>query len=128
VGPYVHRDLTLKWAVEAGYPPKVAAAVSRACITIDRRKWTKPWLHFRICGAGVIVVILARSARRKADPVLLGYAVHAAQDAIGHGWILPFFHKPILDDWEAASPTIRETIEQTTKRILNDFKTAGGER
>lgn len=119
MGPYVHRDLTIKWAIEAGFTPKEAKRIGRANIDLDRKRWVKPWVHFRLFGASLIGRILARIARRRRDFVLLGYGLHAVQDALGHGWILPFMHKSELDDWSKASPATQERIKQASLDILN---------
>ena len=125
MGPYVHRDLTSKWAITAGFSPEDAKAIGLACIDFDRKRWTKPWAHFRLFGANIISRLILRSARKRRSEVLLGYAIHAAQDAIGHGWILPFMHRTELDDWNAAQPEIKERIEWVTISILRLFQQQG---
>ena len=125
MGPYVHRELTFKWAVAVGFSPEDASTISLACIDFDRKKWTKPWAHFRLFGANIVSRLILRSARKRRSEVLLGYSIHAAQDAIGHGWILPFTHRPELDDWAAAAPEIQERIERATISILRSFQQQG---
>ena len=125
MGPYVHRELTSKWAVAAGFSPEDAKTIGLACIDFDRKKWTKPWAHFRLFGANVISRLILRSARKRHNQIFLGYAIHAAQDAIGHGWILPFRHRPELDDWNNTAPEIQERIERSTINILQSFQQQG---
>lgn len=117
----MHRDLTVKWAIKAGFTPEEAERIGRACLDFDKKKWVKPWVHFRLFGAGLIGRILARIARQRRDLVLLGYGLHAVQDAFGHGWILPFQHKPELDDWSKAGNDTKNRIETTSLAILTRY-------
>lgn len=120
----MHRDLTIKWAIEAGFSPEEAELIGQADLDLDKKRWVKPWVHFRLFGAGLIGSVLAWRARRRRDLKLLGYTLHAAQDAIGHGWILPFRHEPALDDWATTAEDIRHRIQTATLEILNRYKTS----
>jgi hypothetical protein len=122
MGPYVHRSLTHDWALNAGFSEADAAAIGRACMGIDKKHHTKPWAHFRVTGADPISWFLARRAGQRGDLTLLGYAIHAAQDAIGHGWILPFLHMPLLDEWKTAPDKIKKNIESKTLALLNSYR------
>jgi hypothetical protein len=122
MGPYVHRLLTYNWAVETGFSPEEAETISGACVGIDAKHHTKPWAHFRVTGADIISFFLMRRALRQDDLLLLGYAIHAAQDAIGHGWILPFLHMPMLDDWKIAPKKIKLGIETKTLAMLTRYR------
>lgn len=117
----MHRDLTTKWAAEAGFSLEEAECIGRANLDLDKKRWVKPWVHFRLFGAGLIGAILAWRARRRRDLKLLGYALHAVQDAFGHGWILPFQHNPSLDEWSKATDKTQDRIETATMNILNRY-------
>lgn len=121
MGPYVHRDLTIKWAVEAGFSPEEAELVGRANLDLDKKRLAKPWVHFRLFGAGLIGAILAWRARRRRDLRLLGYALHAAQDAASHGWIFPFQHNPSLDEWSKADTETQDRIKKSSQAILKRY-------
>jgi hypothetical protein len=119
MGPYVHRDLTIKWAGEAGFSPEDAEIISRANLEIDKKRLAKPWIHFPLFGAFLFSRLLARRARRRRDLILLAYALHAVQDGYSHGWILPFRHTPELDEWSHAAPDTQERIKIASLDMLN---------
>jgi hypothetical protein len=121
MGPYVHRDLTKKWALEAGFSPEEADLIGRANLDLDTKCWVKPWAHFILFGACPICKILAWRARRRRDLRLLGYALHAKQDALGHGWILPFQHNPSLDEWSNATEATQKRIATESQAMLTRY-------
>jgi hypothetical protein len=66
------------------------------------------------------------------DLMFLGYALHAAQDAIAHGAV---GEKHLLmrsglgrdpDDWEAAPAGVRRRIERATRDRLRRFSAGRG--
>ncbi len=96
--------------------------IGQACLRFDALRWTKPWGHFRLMGAGLISHLTARLAGRRRNLSRLGYALHMAQDAIGHGWVAPFMHKPELDDWSTASDAIKQEIRDVSARMLTAYQ------
>lgn len=122
MGPYVHHGLTKKWAIRAGFSPEDADLIGRANLDLDKIRWVKPWVHFRLFGACPICNILAWRARRRRDLKLLGYALHAKQDSIGHGWIFPWQHNPSLDEWSNATDETQHRIETSSLKILNRYQ------
>lgn len=121
MGPYVHRDLTKKWAVQAGFSADDAELVANADLAVDYKKWTKPWLHFWSCGAGIFGRLLAASAVKRGNIIRLGYAIHALQDVYSHGRVLPFMHRRQMDDWSKAGEEKQDMIEHTTRELLHSY-------
>ena len=121
MGTYVHRALTKKWALQAGFSAETAEQISLACYKFDGLLWSKLWCHFAILGAWPAGKVFLFVARRRHSAKLLGYAVHCAQDSIGHGWVLPWNHTPDLDDWNAAGAAKQQKIEQVSLTMLRRF-------
>jgi hypothetical protein len=121
MGPYVHRDLTIKWALAAGFSPEDADIIAHANMAIDKRRLAKPWVHFRLFGALPVGRLMARRARRRRDLVLLAYALHTVQDGYGHGWILPFQHRSSLDEWSHATPITQDRIKRASEDLLAGY-------
>lgn len=121
MGPFVHRDLTAKWAIAAGFSREEADELGRQNLHFDRLRWTKPWCHFNLLGAGLAGRFMARRAIRRHDIKLLAYSLHSTQDALGHGRILPFMHKPDLDNWDKTTDGIKSRIKEATQNRLNEY-------
>lgn len=122
VGPFVHNDLTRKWAEDVGFDKEKTEVIARACIEIDKPLILKPWCHFAVFGAGLISYFLLFLAVLLGRTELLGYAIHCRQDSIGHGLIAPWNHSRETDDWNLAKTKTKEKIQRVTKRYLSTFK------
>lgn len=120
----VHFTMTYDWAKEAGYEDAICEEIARAATEIDKKFWSKPWMHFACCGARLFSYALLAIAIRFKSPKFLGYAIHAIQDDIGHGGIAPWNHSEHIeiDDWNTAGDEVRERIEAETKRILRIYR------
>jgi hypothetical protein len=136
-GTKVHLHLTMEWAIEAGLCPDDAQQVATADLTVDElwpgsRIW---WRHFNptasVLYAPLEMVRAARAQRRgeRADALKhLGRSLHSCQDAIGHGrlgqnhlaWNLGLLHRD-PDDWELMPPSVKQRIEQASRRVLRRF-------
>lgn len=122
---YVHSDLTKQWGQELGFDENQLEKIAEVSLAMDRGLWTKPWAHFKIAGATVWAYFFLLLALVFGSLWFLGFAVHAIQDSISHGWMMPWNHNRKyqgIDGWENASPDTRQKIEQATKRFLLIFR------
>jgi hypothetical protein len=127
---------TYAWALEAGFGPRDAELIARANLGYDarypaRRSVANITRHFAPW-AWLWARHYARLAARMQDLMFLGYALHAAQDAIAHGAV---GEKHLLmrsglgrdpDDWEAAPAGVRRRIERATRDRLRRFSAGRG--
>lgn len=131
MGPDVHFRLTYGWALEEGLGPGTAEIVAAADVGFDevfpaRRSLGTLLRHFAPA-AWVWSGIYLRQALRSGDPVLLGWALHCAQDAVAHGTL---GEKHLLlraglgrdpDLWELAPPGVRRRVERVSRSRLAEF-------
>jgi len=96
-GNYVHYTLTKKWAKAVGFKTQ-CEKIASACKALDSVGLSKPWAHFASCGAHTAASNFLGTAIAAKSLSWLGYAIHAKQDAIGHGWVMPWNHKASMDD------------------------------
>ncbi|MDY0341675.1 MAG: hypothetical protein RBS17_10760 [Coriobacteriia bacterium] len=132
MGPWVHLTLTRTWAHESGFSSREAEVIARSDVAFDVRyparasvanitrhfapwawMWSRHYFH--------------RAAGTR-DLVMLGYALHCAQDAVAHG---SFGENHLLadvglrrdpDSWEAAPPGIKTRIERVSRTRLLRYR------
>ncbi|MDO8964482.1 MAG: hypothetical protein Q7W30_08345 [Coriobacteriia bacterium] len=139
-GLKVHIHLTAQWATEEGLDPVEARAVAQADVSVDRlwpgsKKWGR---HFNPSASLYYAptelrraIALAKAGERTAALEHLGYSLHSAQDAVGHGrlgqkhllqtWGLTSINP---DEWEPMSASVKRRIEAATRRIVRRFVSA----
>lgn len=132
MGPKVHLTLTRLWAVEEGFSEHDADLIARSNLGFDARYPARASLvnisrHF----APTAWMWSARYldlAVRWHDLMLLGYALHCAQDGVAHGR-LGTHHlvqttglRPNPDVWETASPGVRRRTEAVTRERLRRYR------
>lgn len=120
---FVHCTLTACWAEEEGFSEHVASLLGRETRDFDRLVVFKPWAHFSRCGARFLTRVFFWLSVRKGSVKYLAWSLHAAQDAIGHGQVLPWQHDsvPDIDRWATKSPHERAAIEFETRRLVHEF-------
>lgn len=125
---HVHYGLTKRWAIEAGFEPADAEVIARADIDVDRvfsgHVWRNKRYHFSWLGARRISREWLEQAVTDADLVLLGRALHCAQDAVSHGWLGHFVHWPGIDLWERRRPAVQRRIESASRELLDAYRRA----
>jgi len=123
---HVHYGLTKRWALEAGFDPDDAEVIARADIDVDRafpgRAWRNKRYHFSWLGARRISREWLEQAVQDADLVVLGRALHCAQDAVSHGWLGHFVHWPGIDLWERRRPGVQRRIEAASRELLETYR------
>lgn len=122
---HVHYGLTKRWAIEAGFSTADAEVIARADIDVDRafpgRAWRNKRYHFAWLGARRISREWLAQAVGDADLVLLGRALHCAQDAVSHGRLGHFVHWPGIDLWERRRPGVQRRIERVSREMLDAY-------
>jgi len=122
----VHYDLTLRWALDEGFPAEEAEAIAVANLNVDRdlsgpylrhRGWHYAWL-----GARRRARRLLAEAIENRDLMLLGRALHCEQDGISHGQIGHIFHYRGIDSWERRSAWVRRRIEHASREMLAAYR------
>jgi len=118
---FCHHNLTFQWSVEEGFPRSVAREIARANEVLDEKWWGKPWAHFALAGASLFSSFCFVLSLIGKSPKLLGYALHARQDSLGHGLIFPWQHRgcfPEIDSWAKASEEKKGKIEKASRLLL----------
>lgn len=118
---YCHLNLTKIWALKEGFSSAQSEEIAKACWNFDFLGWTKPWAHFSLCGANFFSLLFLGLALIFKAKSLLGYSIHAKQDAIAHGLITPWKHRkylPEIDSWENADDDKKFRLEKATRQIL----------
>lgn len=134
MGPKVHMALTMQWAVEEGFSEREAALVAHADVGFDSRYPARASLanitrHFAPA-AWLWSAHYLRRAIRGGDLMLLGYALHCAQDGVAHGRLgtrhlsALAFGRQNPDMWETARATVRRRTEAVTRTRLRRFRAA----
>ncbi|MDI6901176.1 MAG: hypothetical protein QMC79_05735 [Anaerosomatales bacterium] len=133
MGPYVHYELTYRWALDEGMAETVAERVARADVGYDQRFPARRSLRDMSRHFAPTAWLWSRAHLRRALALGsaddLGLALHTAQDAIAHGR-LGLGHIVLRlggrnpDDWSLAPPRIRRAIEETTRRYVRAFAAA----
>lgn len=136
MGPTVHLVLTREWARECGFPGEDAEVIAQSDLAFDTRFPARASLvnitrHFAP-GAWLWSRSYFRRAVGTRDLLLLGYALHCAQDAVAHGTIgenhlladVGLRREP--DSWDAAPPGIKARIERVSRERLIAYRRATG--
>jgi hypothetical protein len=132
MGPRVHLTLTRRWAIDEGFTQDEAELIARANVTFDSRFPARSSLgnmsrHFAPTAWLWSAWYLGR-ARRWRDPLLLGYALHCAQDGVAHGRMgtrhlsALAFKRASPDMWEEASAGVQRRTEQVTRARLQRYR------
>jgi hypothetical protein len=134
MGPDVHFGRTYDWATEEEFSPSDAELVARADVGYDglypaRRSLLNISRHFAPT-AWLWARHYERRAARAGDLVLLGWALHCAQDAVAHGRLgqnhlllrAGLRHNP--DVWDQAPAGIRRRVEAVSRARLRRFRAA----
>ena len=121
----VHYDLTKRWAVEEGFSPEEAERIAAADWACDAKYITTladKRYHWPIFGSPVVAFRRFRAATASGDLALLGEALHALQDTIGHGIHGHFWHWPGIDRLENRTPVVAARLERYSRRMLAGFR------
>jgi hypothetical protein len=132
MGPQVHLKLTREIALAEGFTAEEAALIAQADLGFDRHYPARA----RVANIGRHFAPAAWfwSARymnlavRGRDLVMLGYALHCAQDAVAHGTLgerhlLSFAgvgRDP--DSWAEAPPGVQRRIDWVTRERLRRYR------
>ncbi len=136
MGPKVHLTLTRQWAIEEGFSEREAELIARADIGFDTRyparaSFENITRHF----APTVWVWSARYLKRAArwgDLMLLGYALHCAQDGVAHGRIgtrhlsALAFKRANPDAWETSPVGVQRRTEAVTRERLRRYRALAG--
>lgn len=132
MGPQVHLTLTRAWAREEGFSEEEAELIARADIAFDTRypvraSFVNMTRHF----APAAWLWSARYLTRAAswgDLMLLGYALHCAQDGVAHGRLgtrhlsALAFKRNSPDVWEISPAGIKRRCEAVTRQRLRRYR------
>ncbi|MRS12175.1 MAG: hypothetical protein EG823_03780 [Actinobacteria bacterium] len=131
MGPHVHMNLTRQWALEEGFGEREAELVAVANLAFDSRYPARA--SFANITKHFAPTAWAWSARylsiavRGGDLMMLGYALHCAQDGVAHGRL---GEKHLLtlaglgrhpDFWDRAPRSVQRRIEAVTRHRLRRF-------
>jgi len=132
MGPTVHLTLTHDWAIEEGLSEAEARIVARANLGFDARYPAIASLanitrHFAPA-AWLWSAAYFRRAVRWRDLMMLGYALHCAQDGVAHGRLGTrhlVYNAGIgvsPDVWETATGSVRRRTEAITRKRLRLYR------
>jgi hypothetical protein len=135
MGPDVHFKRTYDWALDEGFDSGAAELVARSNGGYDelfpaRRSIREITRHFAPTAWLWSWHYLVRAVRT-GDLVLLGWALHCAQDAVAHGRLgqnhllfrLRLRRHP--DVWDEAPAGVRRRIEAVTRARLRRYLAVG---
>jgi len=133
MGPKVHMTLTRQWAIEEGFSERDAELVARADIGFDSRyparaSFVNITRHFAP-SAWLWSAFYLKRASRWSDLMLLGYALHCAQDGVAHGRLgtrhlsALAFKRQSPDMWETSPAGVQRRTEAVTRARLRRFRT-----
>jgi hypothetical protein len=136
MGPKVHMTLTRRWAIEEGFSEREAELIARADIGFDRRYPVRVSLvnitrHFAPT-AWVWSARYLKRAARWGDLMLLGYALHCAQDGVAHGRFgsrhlsALVFRRTSPDVWETSSVSVKRRTESVTRGRMRRYRALAG--
>lgn len=132
MGPDVHFRRTYDWATEEGFSADDAELIARADVGYDelypaRRSLRDISRHF-----APMAWLWSRHYERRAalsgDLVLLGWALHCAQDAVAHGrlgqnhLLLRAGLRRNPDVWQTAPAGIRRRVEAVSRVLLRRYR------
>ncbi|MHB1017463.1 MAG: hypothetical protein ACYC2X_06220 [Coriobacteriia bacterium] len=132
MGPTVHLIKTRAWAGESGFSPGEAEIIAQADLAFDARFPARGSLLNITRHFAPWAWLWSRTYFRRAvgtrDLVMLGYALHCAQDAVAHGTLgenhlladVGLRREP--DSWDAAPPGIRVRIEHVSRDRLGRYR------
>jgi hypothetical protein len=121
----VHYDLTRRWALEEGFSAEEAQAIAAADWACDERYITTlrdKRYHWPIFGSPVVAFRRSRAAIATGDLELLGEALHALQDTIGHGVHGHVWHWPGIDRLENRSTWFARRLERRSRAMLAGYR------
>ncbi len=132
MGPHVHHKLTRAWAMEEGFSEREAELIARADIGFDRRyparaSFVNITRHFAPTAWLWSARYLAL-AMDWGDLMMLGYALHCAQDGVAHGRIgtrhivQAMGLRPDPDVWETSPAGVMRRTEAITRDRLRRFR------
>lgn len=116
----VHYLLTRRWAEQVGFTAEEAELLARWNVRTDsgfrgRGSWANKRFHLVPFGAWRTArSYLAWAIAERSIPHL-GVALHAAQDAVGHGWLGSILHWPGIDDPKRRGAAVMGRLERLTK-------------
>lgn len=122
----VHYLLTRRWAQEAGFTTEEAESLARWNVRTDqgfrgRGSWANKRFHLVPFGAWRTArEYLAWAVAERSIPHL-GVALHAAQDAVGHGWFGSILHWPGIDLPARRSAAVMGRMERLTKEWVSAY-------
>lgn len=131
MGPQVHLKLTRQWALEEGFSETEAELIARSDISFDKLYPARASLvnltrHFAPA-TWVWAEVYMRRAVRQGDLMLLGYALHCAQDGVAHGRVgtrhlsALAFKRPNPDVWESSPRGVLRRTESVTRSRLRRY-------
>lgn len=132
MGPRVHFTLTRTWAKEEGFSDGEAELIARADIGFDTRyparaSFVNITRHFAPTAWLWSAWYLSRAASW-GDLMLLGYALHCAQDGVAHGRLgtrhlmALAFKTESPDVWETSPAGVKRRAEAVTRERLRRFR------
>lgn len=127
----VHYTLTKRWALEEGFSPQEAEVIAAADWGCDEKyitTFSDKRYHWPIFGSPVVALRRFRMAVATGDLALLGQALHAMQDTIGHGVVGHVWHYPGIDRLEHRAPSVARKLERRSKRVLAAYRRRRVER
>jgi hypothetical protein len=124
----VHYEFTRMWALECGFSVEEAELVGASDWDVDHiydvHMWRNKGYHFGLLGASWRAGQLHRRAVAERDLVLLGHALHCAQDSIAHGFWGHVWHWRGIDRWESRGRRVRDRIERRSRAMLAGYRNA----
>lgn len=136
MGPTVHLIKTRAWARESGFSSGEAEVIAQSDLAFDARFRARGSLLNLTRHFAPSAWLWSRSYFRRAvgtrDLVMLGYALHCAQDAVAHGTLgenhlladVGLRREP--DSWDAAPPGIKMRIERVSRDRLLRYRRLTG--
>lgn len=121
----VHYHLTKRWAIEEGFSPEEAERIAAADWACDAKYVTTladKRYHWPIFGSPVVALRRSRAAAATGDLELLGEALHALQDTLGHGVHGHVWHWPGIDRLEHRSAQFARRLERRSRAMLAGYR------
>jgi hypothetical protein len=136
MGPEVHLRRTHAWALDEGFDAAAAELIARSDLGYDvrypaRRSVKNITRHFAPTAWMWSRYYMSRAIATN-DLMMLGYALHTAQDAVSHGTL---GERHLLnharlgrhpDVWDIAPRGIKRRLERVTRIRLRRFRAARG--